>query len=430
MAGPNLGGTTVGQLSQNAYPGYSPPSGWNVAGVYSTGGQSFTVMVNPSSKLVDFSFEGTTTVSQFISDISDGGAAAWSTIAPLATSTYSSYTGNSSYSGYQFICTGHSVGAADCAAFAVQEDISGYGVNGMPISSQTVSNYFGSNWSSDYSKWTTSGNNFQMYNNEGDIATLVFSNYGGGTFLNTGATTTTYASPYAACEAASVDTVVDPVSGPVAVLGALTGIYCAWKDHSVAEEITLSQSSSATGDTAWVNQDIAANWNDLNLDFQAYMTGTNTSFSALDGGISVTNISTTGAGSNYAGYSLTGSYLSFYSEDAVTGAGDPTVATGSAFVDVMQGDSATVSGADDSILCNASSDTTISGSDDTSDAFGSSTTVDQTGNSGTLDVNGNYGAAYLYGGYDSSYLYGNYDAAGLDGFDDSVVFYGYNDFFA
>jgi hypothetical protein len=156
----------------------------------------FRVFVNSTTHQVVFAFKGSSlNPNNWISDIttSDQGYTQYAAIEAAAEALYTSMTDpGSQYSSYQFFADGHSLGGGMAQTFALQNDISGFGQNALPIAPSSQANssgFFSEGFTTALSNYATSGAAFQELNMQGDIASASFGAYfTGGYYLDSGLT--------------------------------------------------------------------------------------------------------------------------------------------------------------------------------------------------------------------------------------------------
>jgi antitoxin component YwqK of YwqJK toxin-antitoxin module len=199
--------TSVGINSQNAglfsaaaYPDFTGnlPPGWNSVPLSnnSAGVDSFSVFVNPDTQQAVIAFKGTNTPTQAYNDVTSTGAQDYYNIRTLAQTALRKI--QSDYSGYQVFTDGHSLGGGMAQSFALENGLSGFGQNSLPVASGTAAdprifpstadfNTALQNYRAGLTQ-DSSGNtaHFNEVNVSGDPATLAYS---GGTYLDTSPTT-------------------------------------------------------------------------------------------------------------------------------------------------------------------------------------------------------------------------------------------------
>jgi Ca2+-binding RTX toxin-like protein len=234
--------TTAAQLSKAAYPGEPPPAGWTVFDTKSTGDNSVTAFFNANTNQVVMAFKGSNNVSNFQSDLFNSGAAAWQEISPLASQLLDAV--RTQFPRYQIVTDGHSLGGGMAQTFALENQLSGYGQNSLPISQGAIQKDIvdqGGTYSASLAAWKEGNNTFNETNVSGDPATLYYSSLQGQIYLST--TTTTLASPYAIKELLGAALTFTPLAGPGAII---TGNAAA-SAHSIDTVISLSQSQTGQG---------------------------------------------------------------------------------------------------------------------------------------------------------------------------------------
>lgn len=197
---------TAAELSQAAYPGYTPPAGWSALPGYSTqinsssGINGFTTFVNTATRQIVVAFKGTdfsdsaSGVRQFVSDLVKDGGSAWESIATQFGAILAQIKAAPSYAGYEIMTDGHSLGGGMAQTATLEYGLSGYGQNSLPISADARSDLLITSvggYADAVTIWKAVGNTFNEVNVEGDPAT---SHWTGSPYLST--STTTLASPY------------------------------------------------------------------------------------------------------------------------------------------------------------------------------------------------------------------------------------------
>lgn len=192
---------TAALLSQAAYTsrddftnGQEVLPGWQVDKANSfrdaSTGNQFITFVNASTQQVVIAFKGTDTLKQLGNDLQNSGTTAWGELKSAAGQSLNAIT--DSYSGYEIVTDGHSLGGGMAQALALENNLSGYGQNSLPVTEKpnVVATFLAS--------WQTSGQTFSEVNTAGDPATLA---YAGGTYLDT--SPQTISNPYLAVEVAA-----------------------------------------------------------------------------------------------------------------------------------------------------------------------------------------------------------------------------------
>src|SRR5271157_187479 len=136
-----IGNLVAAELSQAAYDTYEPanlPSGWvdDFRYYFNNGTNSFSTFVNAATQQVVIAFRGTTTLAQFESDIADSGGAEWESIKGAFASVLASI--RAALPGYQIMTDGHSLGGGMAQTAALENGLSGYGQNSLPISPDAI----------------------------------------------------------------------------------------------------------------------------------------------------------------------------------------------------------------------------------------------------------------------------------------------------
>jgi hypothetical protein len=148
MAG--MDNLTAAQLSNAAYipkatyiAGNAPadilPSGdWHVDTSLSEvrGNNQFIVFHNDITKQVFVGFKGTDSISQLKSDLMDDGAAQWASLKSAFESQLANIRTN--YADYEVMTGGHSSGGGMAQTAALENNLSGWGQNSLPIAQATI----------------------------------------------------------------------------------------------------------------------------------------------------------------------------------------------------------------------------------------------------------------------------------------------------
>jgi hypothetical protein len=132
------------QLSAAAYTplsayqagtGPSLPSGWVAATSlsYSNANNQFITFVNAATNQVVVAFKGSDNASNFQSDVTDSGYSEWASVRSNADSALAQI--KALYPDSEIMSDGHSLGGGMAQTFALENNLSGYGQNSLPISS-------------------------------------------------------------------------------------------------------------------------------------------------------------------------------------------------------------------------------------------------------------------------------------------------------
>src|SRR5271165_2727266 len=78
-----------------------------------------------------------------------------------------------SHANYQITTDGHSLGGGMAQTFSVQNDLSGFGQNSLPIAPGSIN--ADPDFRTQWETWKSDGNSFGEVNASGDIATLWYS---------------------------------------------------------------------------------------------------------------------------------------------------------------------------------------------------------------------------------------------------------------
>lgn len=392
MSTPSISDLTAAQLSNAAYGSSPIPPGWTQAFVYSTldGTSSVTVYLNGNNAV--FAFKGSDNLSNFKSDLSDDGGSAWKDLRTVADAGFDRYSSE----GYNVIATGHSLGGGMAQTFALENNVSGYGQNSLPVSGSAQQLDFpGQNISSVIANWKASGNTFSETNLVGDPATAY---YAGGTYINTN--TTTLDNSWATVEAVGVATLAVAPTDPVAV--AAIG-YAAYKSHSIDSVV------SALADQRPVDSNLAQT---INIDSSAItqavrsttLSGTDTSLTATASNGQQVNVSSVFNNSAYDTYTVNASGQAAQTWTGIKESG-ANLNESNATIDFLRNTNATASGSNNTIIGEANTTINVGGNGSTSSAIdtvynGTNVNIENNSRVNVFDSNGtvtagqndNYGA--------------------------------------
>lgn len=181
---------TAAQLSQASYIPLSnftngtnlPPIGWNVAinQSFTVGPDQFVTFINTATQQVVITFKGSNNIDNIANDLANSGASDYSNIVVQAGQALSQI--KSLYPGYQIMTDGHSLGGGMAQTFAVQNGLSGYGQNSLPIAAGSIQ--ADPNFSAELALWRGS-QGFSEVNTYGDPATTAYSTIQGQLYLDT-----------------------------------------------------------------------------------------------------------------------------------------------------------------------------------------------------------------------------------------------------
>jgi hypothetical protein len=175
---PGLNNLTAAELSQAAYDTFAPdnlPPGWtdDFQDYYNDGTNSFSTFVNAAANQVVIAFEGTQSESQLESDIANAGGSAWESIKRPFANILAQI--RAQFPGEQILTDGHSLGAGMAQTAALENDLSGFGQNALPISPDAINDI---NAKRGLHKalvaWENSGNTFSEATVSNDITTIAY----------------------------------------------------------------------------------------------------------------------------------------------------------------------------------------------------------------------------------------------------------------
>ena len=421
---PNLSNLDAALLAQAAYGNTTNlPSGWTAGQRYtsSDGANSFTVFTNGTQAVI--AFKGSDNVSNFKSDLGNSGGSAWESIAPQANSVLADLRN----SGYNVETTGHSLGGGMAQTFALENNLSGYSQNALPISQQAINQDMGgqSGFNSRLAAWQNSKNTFIGTVVEGDPATLLYSTVENQTYLNTD--TVKLPSPYAACEVAGLG--IGALT--LGVAGTAMVADCAYKAHSVNTVVDLLKNPTNTGDTSAVDSKLGEDASQIvNAAQTTAISDNNGSVSATASDGSQVSVALASSSANTDSYSVGMSGRATQTFDVVTGGGGASFSGDGATIDLFPNTNAYINGKSLSVQGAAGDNITVGGNgsstSDIENIFADGATVSLANNS-RADIHGNndsvnagsndnygvYGAGNTINSQSSSNVWiGNYGASG------------------
>ncbi|NML31739.1 alpha/beta hydrolase family protein [Paraburkholderia antibiotica] len=105
----------------------------------------FVILINQNTKQVVISFKGSDALSNWTSDLTNGGASEYLKIVAQVQAVYDELVGGPLFAGYSFSTTGHSLGGAMAQTFALANGLDTQVYNSLPIPPAIIaSGYFGS----------------------------------------------------------------------------------------------------------------------------------------------------------------------------------------------------------------------------------------------------------------------------------------------
>jgi pimeloyl-ACP methyl ester carboxylesterase len=185
-----LNNSVAAQLSQAAYDTLGPdnlPAGWtdDFQYYFNNGTNSFSTFVNAATQQVVIAFEGTQSEAQLESDVANAGGSAWESIKGSFANILSQI--RSAFPDWQIATDGHSLGGGMAQTAALENDLSGFAQNSLPISPAAIRNINHSGGlRAALSAWKASGATFSEATISGDITTIA---YAGGLNLYSNGTT-------------------------------------------------------------------------------------------------------------------------------------------------------------------------------------------------------------------------------------------------
>ena len=214
----------------------------NFSGQDQSGANQFVTYVNSATSQVVISFKGSDNVSNFTSDFTNSGGSAWEAIAPVANQQLAAI--QAVFPGYDIMTDGHSLGGGMAQTMALENNLSGYGQNSLPISGTAISQDMGNNYNAYLNGWVNSGATFNETNNQGDPATLLYSTIEDQSYLDP--EPTTLANPYVAAEVSGI------IFGGVG--GTALAAWGTYESHSINTVVSLlSQPGAPSGDSTSID---------------------------------------------------------------------------------------------------------------------------------------------------------------------------------
>jgi hypothetical protein len=120
---------------------------------------SFSVYINTATKQIAISFKGSDALSNWGSDLWNGGASEFAKIQAQAQAAFDKLATSPDYKDFQFIAIGHSLGGGMAQSFGLKNNLDIQVYNSLPIANETVTNYFGGQaaYEAAIATWKTSG---------------------------------------------------------------------------------------------------------------------------------------------------------------------------------------------------------------------------------------------------------------------------------
>ena len=175
---PGISNLTAAQLSQATYDTYEPdnlPAGWadDFQYYYNNGTNSFSTFVNAATHQVVIAFEGTQSEAQLQSDIENAGGAAWESIKRPFENILAQI--RQQFPDWQIATDGHSLGGGMAQTAALENDLSGFGQNSLPISPNAIRDINATDGlHAALTGWKASGNTFSEATVSNDITTIAY----------------------------------------------------------------------------------------------------------------------------------------------------------------------------------------------------------------------------------------------------------------
>jgi hypothetical protein len=105
----------------------------------------FVIEVNSDTKQIVISFKGSDALSNWKSDLSNGGGSEYLKIVQQAQDAYNTLKADSTFAGYTFSTTGHSLGGSMAQMFALKNGLDTQVYNSLALAQSIIaSGYFGS----------------------------------------------------------------------------------------------------------------------------------------------------------------------------------------------------------------------------------------------------------------------------------------------
>ena len=175
---PGISNLTAAQLSQATYDTFEPdnlPAGWvdDFQYYYNNGTNSFSTFVDSATQQVVIAFEGTQSEAQLQSDIANAGGSAWESIKRPFENILRQI--QAQFPDDQILTDGHSLGGGMAQTAALENDLSGFGQNSLPISPDAIRNINATTGlHAALSAWRASGNTFSEATVSNDITTIAY----------------------------------------------------------------------------------------------------------------------------------------------------------------------------------------------------------------------------------------------------------------
>jgi hypothetical protein len=173
-----INNSTAAQLSQATYDTLAPdnlPRGWvdDFQYYYNDGKNSFSTFVNDAAHQVVIAFEGTQTEAQLVSDVTDAGGSAWESLKrPFATILAQI---REQFPDDQIFTDGHSLGGGLAQTAALENKLSGFGQNALPISPDAIHDINAKRGlHATLTAWKNSGATFSEATVSNDITTIAY----------------------------------------------------------------------------------------------------------------------------------------------------------------------------------------------------------------------------------------------------------------
>ncbi|MGZ2749271.1 S8 family serine peptidase [Burkholderia stagnalis] len=135
----------------------------------------FVVKVNRETNQVVFSFKGSDALSNWVSDLLNGGASEYRKIVDKAQAVYDQLKVDPRLAGYSFSTTGHSLGGSMAQMFGLKNGLDTQVYNSLPLAKAMFADYFGS---TDINKviadYKASGHTVSDVRQPNDIATFFY----------------------------------------------------------------------------------------------------------------------------------------------------------------------------------------------------------------------------------------------------------------
>jgi hypothetical protein len=177
-AASGISNLVAAQLSEAAYDTYEPnnlPTGWadQFQYYYNDGTNSFTTFLNASTQQIVVAFRGTQSESQLVSDVANQGGQEWESIKNQFAAVLAQL--QAQFPNYQIMTDGHSLGGGMAQTAALENDLSGYAQNSLPISPDAIGDIRSTtSLAAALNTWSADGDTFSAATIHNDITTIAY----------------------------------------------------------------------------------------------------------------------------------------------------------------------------------------------------------------------------------------------------------------